>query len=232
MAASVFQSRKTYFSSTSGNLAFSSAVATGSLLVVCISSYGVDDGTLSVSDSVNGAYGRKYYTIGGDGSLEIALYFKYNSGAGTPTVTVSNTSSAYVSFTIIECRGVQTSPDPSDGSDTNTATSVNVSGGPITPTVLGDILIANMTSMAASQVTINPDGDYTELQEYENGETEVPMNVMYRIYNSTSPDTANWTMGSSYGNIGGVAAFKEAPTLVFSMPPANINVRNSHLFVR
>lgn len=220
MAISLVQHRAVYYSAATGNLTFSSNVTAGSLLVCCVSSYGALEGLQLVSDNLNGNWTRIFWTTGGDGSLQLSMWYKYNSAGGTCTVTVKSLSSgtAYVSFNINEFSGALTT-DPIDGFDTNVATSTAVSGGPVDPTVTNDLLIGNMTSMASSAVTIAKDADYTQIDEYENGATAIHMNVQYRIYAADTADTANWTLGSSLGNIGGLAAFKAGAAVVSAVLP-------------
>lgn len=210
MAASVVQSKKGYFTGNSTTVSFDSNVTAGNTILVTLHGYDMPEGiSTPVSDSLSNSYSRKFHTSGGDGALVLSFNFADDIAGGACTITINpEGTAAYCSYMIIELGGVAAAPD--DGADTNTGTGTAVSAGPITPTVSGDIIIAGMTSMASGQVSIAPDGDYTQLDEYENGAAAMHMNVQYRVYNSTTADTANWTLGSSLGWIGGMMAFKAA----------------------
>ena len=210
MAIALVQSKKIYYSGRTGSLAFDSNVTAGNLIVVSYHMYSGSDGLNVTTDNNSATYTRRYFITGGDGSLQLSLVYTYNAAGGATTINFdSGNTGAYTSITIAEFSGVMTT-EPIDVSDTNTGTGTAVTAGPITPTVSGDMLFGGMTSMASGAVTIAPDGDYTELQEYENGANEMHMNTQYRVYDSTSADTTNWTLGSSLSWIGGVAAFKAA----------------------
>lgn len=233
MAASVLQSTKKYFSGASSTLAFGSNVAAGSLLICLMNCYSGNDGGSSVSDNVNGAYTKLYWA--NNGSMSCALFYKVNSGAGATTVTANcGDVGGSTSIVIIEAAGIVTSSpvDGSPGFDANTGSSTSPSGGPLTPTQTGDLLIGNTTNDTIADTSISTPTNYTELQKYTDGNSFIPIEACYRVYGSISADTVTWTLGASKAWVGAIAAFKAAPTTTFSDVPPTINRRNAHLFVR
>jgi len=236
MAASVVQSKKAFFSGApSGSLTLDSNVTAGNTIVVLISDYGaVPSENFSCQDDHSNTYTLKVSRATQSGSIFTSIFYAYNvNTTGSYTVGVLDSSeAASISFTVAELTGVPTT-DNSDGSNSNAGTGTAVDSGSLTPTVTGDVLIAVMSSYAGTTVTINPDADYTQLQEYENGATEVHHNVEVRIYDSTSPDTANWTIGSSLRWCGCIAAFKKSvPASTPSLAMSTINRKFGHLFAR
>lgn len=106
--------------STSRTLAFANAITSGgSLLVALVTTVNSADTTISVSDSVNGAY--TVATRGGDATTNHAwcIAYFYNSASGsTPTVTASGVTAATgVNIFLCEYLGVQSSSDPLDGAN-------------------------------------------------------------------------------------------------------------------
>jgi hypothetical protein len=210
MAAASVQSRKTYFTGRTGSLAFSSNVAAGSLLVCSYHMYAGNLAASACSDNINGAWTKEETGNGGDGSLQLIVFYKVNSGAGACTVSFdAGATGAVTSVTINEVSGVATSTpvdvSPAMATGTGTAVAINYD-----PAQSGDYVYAAMTSMAGDAQTIAPDADFTQLEEYEDGATYMHMNTQYRVYGSDAADTANWTIGSSLGWIASVVAFKAA----------------------
>ncbi len=209
MAIAYVQSRLTYFSGNSGSLAFLSNVAANSLIVVILTHY-LETGDSTLSDSQSNTYTQAAARVV-SGDMSIEYWYTIASSAGALTVTANppgGTSSC--SMAIHEFSGVTTST-PIDVQDSNTGTSNAVSGGPVTTTVADTVLVAGMVSGAwggAPGEVITPDGDYTQMQEYEDGDLYIPINTQYRIVSSTLTDTANWSLGASWVWAGWVVAFK------------------------
>lgn len=230
MAWGSVNSVKDYFSGNSQTKAIT--VAAGDLIVITLHMYDANEGTTAITDTAGNTYTKRLWQNGGDGALVLAIYDAIAVSGGTITVTINpGGTTTYCSYTIAWRSGADQAAR-FDVSDPNTGTSTSPSGGPITPTQSGDWLVGAMTSMASGSVAITPDGDYTQLQEYEDGAANMHMNVQSRDYNSVSADTANWTLASSQSWIGAVAAYKKAADTTFSLPPLNAARRNHHLFVR
>src|SRR6185312_4092293 len=87
--------QKSAGTTTSTTITYASAVSSGDLLL-CAVRVGDDTGTdtISVSDSVNGSWGSALGTHSVTGMGTLAIYAFDNSGAGTPVVTITQSSSA------------------------------------------------------------------------------------------------------------------------------------------
>jgi hypothetical protein len=200
------QSRAGYFSGTSGNLAFSSNVTAGNLIVVSIHSY--QPNTYTVTDTRSNSYNlATSQEFAGDTNLKVFIYWAICASSGACTVTITPNTSGFISFGLHEYSGVAAS-SPLDQVNSNQGTGTAVSSGAVTTTQADELLFAAMTSMAGSQVAITPDGDYTQRLEFENGATEIHLNTQDRTVSATLTDTANWTLGSSLGWAAAVATFK------------------------
>lgn len=236
MPIAYVQSNKGYNSGGNVAVAFPGNVLANSLLIATMHLYDGNQGTAGVTDSRGNSYGSPvFWTAGGDGSLVLALWWAISNGAGACTVTVNpgNGGGRYCSSSILEYSGIATSL-PVDVSDTNTGSGTGVTAGPITTTNGADLLVALMTSMAGSNVAITPTDlvNYSQRQEFENGATEMHLNVCDRILAATGTHTPGWTLGSSQGWIGGVVAFKGAAAVAVSDPPPTIARRMAHMLVR
>src|SRR5215469_15948041 len=102
------QGRSTQATTDPTNLAFSSAVLSGSLLVCTLQT--PNTASVTVSDSVNGSWTRAINHSTTNTANNSAIFFFAGSAAGTPTVTVSGQGSGSpIGFCIAEFTGVLTS---------------------------------------------------------------------------------------------------------------------------
>jgi hypothetical protein len=232
MGIAYVQSTKTYFNASSGSIAFASNVATNGLLIATLHRYGgggLDSTTLS--DSYGNSYSHIYGT---NGSLGLEIWYARNSTSGSNKYTITLADVTYCSAAIHEFSGAVTSGSLLDQVDSNTGTGTDISGGPITTTQADEMLFGAMTSTANNLNVITPDADYTQMEEYENGSTEMHLSTMYRIVSSTLTDTANWTIAASKAWIGYILSFKAAGSTppAVSYIPLNNRQRSMHLLIR
>lgn len=108
---------------------FPATVTAGSLLVLKLAIY--NSVTVTVTDNVNGSWTQAGSYAGPSASNKAAVFYFPNSGAGTITVTVTPSGSAFLAGNVEEISGVVTS-NPLDGTQTNTGTSATFSTGTIT----------------------------------------------------------------------------------------------------
>jgi hypothetical protein len=225
VAVSYLQSRATYNTGDSFGLAFSNNVAAGSLVVVAITQWreggvGADS---AVSDSQGNQYNKVDTRMDTVDGMALELWYAFTSSGGALTVTV-NPQSTSTSLAIHEFGGI-TSTNPIDVQDQNTGADNSCFGGPVTTANASDLLVAAMTSGAlnysagvgAGEV-ITPDADYTQMQEYEDGDSYSVLNTQYRIVGGTLTDTANWTLGQSWNWAGWVVAFKAGAAATTPIP--------------
>lgn len=111
--------------SYSNSAAYSGAVTSGNILIAIVRGSG-HSGSVSVSDSVNGAWSQAGLTLGSsDQSAEsfVGIYYKANTASGTPTVTATITTLTDPNIEIMEFSGiVATSPlDGYQGQNSQTA---------------------------------------------------------------------------------------------------------------
>src|SRR5205085_839103 len=120
-------------------MAFGSNNASGNFIVVCVRG-GTSGETFTVTDS------RNTYQVAFSSNEVLngntwAIYYAENIGAGANTVTVSQTISATLRFTIAEYSGVATagSLDRVKASDSTNSTAPN--SGSVTPLADGELIV-------------------------------------------------------------------------------------------
>lgn len=208
-------------------LAFSSNVADDSLIVVGIVIHGSTFGSSINASTVEDSQSNTYTAVGtlipfDSNGAGLELYYGYSSSAGALTVTATfDYGGVYDANTAIVIHEYENMALSSiiDVQDQNYGGGGSENAGPITTTVAQDILFAILgNSSWGSTVSITPDGDYTQTQEHENGDSGACFNTQYRDVSSTLTDTANWTLGSPWAWAGWIVAFKEdvTPTLVIN----------------
>lgn len=148
-------------STTSHTATYGSAVTPGSVLVACIGTVGTSTPITSVSDGVNGAWSvGSAYTVDSGVGYGIVTYYFANTGAGTPTVTVAQSSNP-CTLTILEFSGVAiASPVDTSGVYTpvgGVASPVSIS---LTTTQASDLIVAYANAFDATH-TITQGAGYT-----------------------------------------------------------------------
>ena len=93
--------------------AYPSAVGVGSLLVATWRMASTTN-TMAVSDSVNGSWTQALRQNNTTDGVSVAVFYKYNTAAGTPTVTFTSNVAAAQWITIDEYSGLLTLTDPID----------------------------------------------------------------------------------------------------------------------
>lgn len=127
-------------------LIYGNTLTVGSTLIVCGATYNVGI-TLTVSDSVNGAYTQVgTYSIGSDTNGRVSIWiFKNNTTSTNPTVTVTPSATAYVSFAVDQYTGLGANPtvhataaSTYGAQDPVTTGTVTASSGDLVIAALGD----------------------------------------------------------------------------------------------
>lgn len=124
-------------------LAYGGALTPGSLLDVTVALYNSPAVTVTVSDGTNGSYTQigTYSVYGGGVQGNSSKWiFKNNGSSGTPTVTVTPSSSSYVTIALDEYTGMGTAPTVRHS--VNTGFTSFVPTGTVTA-VAGDLVLAS-----------------------------------------------------------------------------------------
>jgi hypothetical protein len=235
MAITYVQSNKGYVAGSTSNVTFGLDVAAHSLIVVVISKYG---GSPLAADAVTDNHSNTYHqvatiTYSGDTSLQLCTYYAYNVASGATTVTWACGSSTSISMAIHEYSGVAYSADPLDQEAHAQATSgTAANSGNVTTTETDELLFGMVNEFASGTVTIAADGSYTLRQKYENNSTQMTFGSADQIVTATGTYSAAFTLGSSCGWISRILTFKTAPILHYTLPPATIARRMTHMLVR
>jgi len=125
--------------SGSQSLAFSGAVVPGSLLIAVVrnGNYAPPDTNISVSDSVNGAWTTVMNQPVGANDI-LAIAYKANTAAGTPTVSWSATTPGFSRFIIEEYGPMASDAAPYASNSATAGQTTTFSSGAVT--VSGDTL--------------------------------------------------------------------------------------------
>lgn len=193
---------------SSSNTVYGSAVGAGSLLVL-IGRYSTGGLTPTVSDNVNAGN----WTLAGefvqtnDANGTIQIYYKANSGAGTPTVTYNLGTARVQRVIILEFSGAATS-SPLDGSTVGAEnTGITPASGNITPANNGSVFVCG--AFANSAVTFLAGTDYTI-----SGEVPAAPNTRlggeYFVQPTAASHNGTFTLGGSVSWGAIAAVFKPA----------------------
>ena len=141
-------------SASARTITFGNNVGSGNLLVLAAAIFNSGI-TLTVSGSVNGSY-TQAGAYAANGSSRAAIFYFFNSGAGSETITVTPSASAYLNLGAIEINGVGSS-DPIDGTSTNTGSNTVLTTGSVTITQATELVVA-VYSIAGAEKNCEPDG--------------------------------------------------------------------------
>ena len=181
-------------SSTTTSLAYNSAVTAGDTLVVFVR-VGAAISGVSVSDSVNGAWTSAINTDT-VGDSHIVGYFQ-NTASGTPTVTVSWTTSGSIRLGILEYGGVAASSLDQGPTYASFSGAAGVATSPsVTTTVASEVLIVSLERNAAGGANTdngsgsNPSSGWTNRVAVDVSKLWVSDVVVSST--GTYQDTINW----------------------------------------
>jgi hypothetical protein len=187
---------------TGQTITYGGAVAAGSLLTVEI---GIRDTTVisGVADNVNGAWTAGPNLSDGPSSTRSAIFYKINSTAGTPTVTITYAASPVSSIAQIQEWAPSNSNAVVDQQNTNAnASGTSHSHGSITTTGAG--LICTVVTFGASTTKTVASG-FTELTH-----DGFRMYAQYKITTTGETTTATMTSGSSATSSAAILSFTDA----------------------
>lgn len=188
--------------------AFASNVGSGNLIWVGAVSSADTLGTTVMSDGLSNSYTRAVQVNGvSAGRGESASYYAKNITGGACTVTLTPTSSDFVSIAIAEFSGCDTT-SPLDGTPGTQNSGTNA---PTTSTWTSTAngVIVGVTEQNESSTTIT-EAD-TLIYENENVTNAMPLNAEYRLDNSPGAGkSCSWTYGASRSSTSNGMSFKVA----------------------
>lgn len=196
MAIALVQSRQGVgVNASSVALAYSSALTSGSFLVVTAWSY--NQAAMGISDSAGHTWTPVAAQVNlGTPALGMGMrsWTAPNTGTTTPTVTVTGSSGDYMGIVISEWSGVD-STTPLDGVTPVTSAasgSTSVSTGNITPNsnnaVLYGAVVADLTSDSSITVT-----NGTNLQTRTTWNTDLAFSTSYKAQTTATAEALTWT---------------------------------------
>jgi hypothetical protein len=142
-------------------LAYSSGVTAGNELFAVIRLGNNSDTPITVSDNVNaGNWTQAVLLNDATNGRYIGIYYKENTGAGTPTVTLSYALSdaSLKGLNIYEYSGLATSSSIDQVNSANSASTSTPTSGNITTTQASELILAAMTFSTSSTVTVSTEG--------------------------------------------------------------------------
>jgi len=194
-----------FTSSTSLALAFSAAIQTGDLLVVCVSGFGALT-VASITDTLSNSWAFVQGNDAGDNAFVIG--YAISNGNGTPTVTVTwNQSCAGWFMSVDAFRGVHATPLDVDGGVSNGTSTTPADS--ITTVAANALIVAAMTHNGSANESITENGAWTLIHDEENGASLQCGSHIYRLAGAAGAYTASWTI-SSHAWIAGTVSFKPA----------------------
>jgi hypothetical protein len=208
--------------SSHSTCAFSSAVSAGDLLVGCVL---VDSGhtVVSVADSVNGAWSlAETAATSQAGIINDVCYYFQNSGAGTPTVTVTESSTGALNvIKLVAFSGVKTSSAKVASNHANgAAAAATLTGASASATTANQLLIGFVGKDAGNAVAPN------------NGETEsLDANfsqIEYKLTPGSGSVAPTWAFSPNDGGGNQTLIFDALSTTpTFSSGPTYAKVDNN-----
>jgi len=193
-------------SSSSSTLAFGANNTAGNWIAVCVRAGAINE-VISVSDTRGNIYRKAVQFNQTVDGFSGAIYYAEGIAGGANTVTVADSISGTLRFSILEYSGVATSGSLDAGAaaqghstSPSTAPSVNT-------TVNGDLLIGTVMSGNSDSFTAGPG---YKIEESVPGQGNAKLIVEDQIQSIAGATTASVTLGSADDWAAGLAAFKAA----------------------
>lgn len=192
---------------TSLAVAYTAAVASGNHLIAAIQT--PNTAGITVADSVNaGNYSVSDNHSTANSANDVALYYKENTGAGTPTVTFSSIPAGNVGVCIGEYNGpVSSSSIDKHGATEATGTTIT-SGSQTTTGANGDLLVS-FTSQTTQNVTLSNSTSGWSVDVTNTPNATMDAALGSRVQGTAGAFTTTWGVsGSSQGLCVLVSSFK------------------------
>lgn len=174
----------------SSTLAYAANCTVGSLLI-CVLTCGTTGLTLSVSDSVNGAWTQAVAISNANATVGI-FFFAGNASAVKPTVTCSQNGAGSMRFALEEWSGIVTSNALDQVASATHTSSLTASSGNTPPTTVANELVIGGITGASGTPVITAGGSAT-LDLNLTGRC----GVEYQIVNATGAQSSLFNYGTS-----------------------------------
>jgi hypothetical protein len=212
-------------STTSSTLGFGATNTTGNFIVVCVRAGALNE-VITVSDTRANIYRKAIQFNQTADGFTGAIFYAERIAAGANSVTVSDSISGTLRFSILEYAGVATSASldvataaQGHGTSASSAPSVNT-------TANGDLLIGTM--MTGNNDNFTAGAGY-KIEESAPGQGNAKLIVEDQIQSISGGATATATIGSTDDWAAGLAAFKAgngtggpAPTITGLNPTSGV----------
>src|SRR3990167_2053166 len=194
----------------STTIAFPANVAAGDLLVVLGAVWASGGNTsIAVTDTRSTTYTVRKYQNSADTNYDTFIAFGIAPSAGACTVTIDpDNGSNYISASIDEFSGVADPPEDVNGGSTE--------GNSTTPadsltTLTADALLLGVMGHASFlNPSLTPGAGYTQIGEYEDNQTIVAHNAVFRLVTTAQAHTIDWTVADAVLWEASSEAFKPA----------------------
>jgi len=219
MAIAYVQSNKTI---PAGNVSantiactYSGAVTAGNLLVAFLhADLDLDGFTITVSDTVNGAWTKCGTQASGWSTLRGQMWYFPSTASGTPTLNVTYDvyTPANRALLIAEYSGIlAASPyDTGAGNGTGTATTTPTTGNTGTPAVDGELFVCGIYT-SSETVTFTAGTSLSYTKRFSQGDAFAYSCAWEDAVQSSKAATdAGWTLGTAQSYTTKVATFKPA----------------------
>lgn len=182
--------------------------ASGSLIVVCVSSYSAGTG-LSVTDNKgNGTYSSLTAVVDGLGQRSQIWYKENAAGGSGHTFTIGGTG-VYSAGAVLVFEGAKTS-GAQDQQNATAGGSSTVQPGSITPGETDEVLVTGMVAFATTLPTINEGFTVTDWVGGLGG-SNYQVAGAYLIQTAIGAKNPTWTHGYAGGNSAAtIASFRQA----------------------
>jgi galactose oxidase-like protein/IPT/TIG domain-containing protein/PKD domain-containing protein len=192
-------------SGTSATLAFNLNNTAGNWIGVCIRAGAVNE-TFTVMDSNGNTYRKAIqFSETGNGN-KLGIFYAENIRGGANTVTVSDTTSATLRFTVLEYSGIAASGSL-DGTAVAQGNSASANSGNATTTANGDMLLGTIMTSGTAAFTA---GTGYKIEESVPAEPSTKLIAEDQVQTTARAASASASLGAADFWAAGVAAFKAA----------------------
>jgi hypothetical protein len=211
-------------STSSSTLAFPSSNTAGNWIGVLIRA-GQSGEVFTVKDSTGNTYHQAIqFNETGNGNT-LGVFYAENIASGPNTITVSDTVSNTLRFTILEYSGIATT-NSLDVTAAAQGKSTSANSGNATTTSSGDLLLGAILTAGAASYTA---GSNYKIEESVPAAPNAKLIAEDQVQAAAGPVSASATLGAADNWAAGLAAFKAAsgaapPPISISVSPASASV--------
>lgn len=208
------------YAAASVGCSFAAPVAEDALICVFIHTAATVN-VSSVTDTLGNSYTQAGTYVGGAGRM--SLWYKINSPAGSPTITVTLASSTYFSVWAGEYGPVTALNDTSSSSGTSTAPTTTS----VTVNAAGDLVVASYGGISDSNQITAPSSPFVHRYQYAVGDS--PRLATLGVWGSIADDVdapaseaCSWVLWDSVAWVAFGASFTAATSPPPPPPPPSV----------